>query len=133
MQWDKSSGYLTFLRRILVFSIILGLLATIIGFMAPARTITPALPYLFVFFIAVTLAGYYFILRSAYTKFIRFINSYLLVTVVKLFLFIGVIFLYLLNNRQDAAPFAISFFVLYLCYMIFEVVNLVSFFKSSQQ
>ncbi len=133
MKWNSSSAYLIFLRRILVFSIILGLLATGIGFIAPARTITPALPYLFVFFIAVTLTGYYFIIRSAHTKFIKFINSYLLVTVVKLFLFIGVIFLYLLNNRQDAAPFAISFLVLYLCYMIFEVVNLVSFFKLSQQ
>jgi hypothetical protein len=133
MQWNTSSGYLTFLRRILVFSIVLGLIATCIGFLAPARILTPTLPYLFVFFIAVTLAGYYFILRSVHTKFIKFINSYLLVTVVKLFLFIGVIFLYLLNNRQDAAPFVLSFFVLYLCYMIFEVVNLVSFFKSSQQ
>ena len=133
MKWNSTSGYLTFLRRILIFSIILGLVATCIGFLAPARAITPALPYLFVFFIAVTLTGYYFILRSARTKFIRFINSYLLVTVVKLFLFIGIIFFYLFHNRQDAAPFAISFFVLYLCYMIFEVVNLVSFFKSSQK
>ena len=132
MQWNTSSGYLTFLRRILVFSIVLGLFATGIRFLAPSGYITPTLPWLFVFFIAVTLAGYYFILRSVNTKFIRFINSYLLITVVKLFLFIGVIFLYLFHNRQDAAPFAISFFVLYLCYMIFEVVNLVSFFKSSQ-
>jgi hypothetical protein len=133
MQWNRSSGYLTFLRRILVFSIILGFIGTVIGFLAPARMITPALPYLFVFFIAVTLAGYYFILQSVNKKYIKFINSYLLVTVVKLFMFICVIFFYLLNNRQDAAPFAISFFVLYLCYMIFEVVNLVSVFKSSQQ
>jgi hypothetical protein len=133
MQWNKYSGYLTFLRRILVFSIVLGLFATGIGLLAPSRYITPTLPWLFVFFIAVTLAGYYFILRSANTKFIRFINSYLLVTVVKLFLFIGVIFLYLFHNRKDAAAFAISFFVLYLCYMIFEVINLVSYFKSSHQ
>ncbi|MGA2823813.1 MAG: hypothetical protein ABSE72_09850 [Bacteroidales bacterium] len=132
MQWNISSGYLTFLRRILIFSIVLGLFATGIRFLAPSRYITPTLPWLFVFFIAVTITGYYFILRSANTKFIRFINSYLIVTVVKLFLFIGVIFLYLLNNRQDAAAFAISFFVLYLCYMIFEVINLVSYFKSSQ-
>ena len=132
MQWNISSGYLTFLRRILIFSIVLGLFATGIRFLAPSRYITPTLPWLFVFFIAVTITGYYFILRSANTKFIRFINSYLIVTVVKLILFIGVIFLYLLNNRQDAAAFAISFFVLYLCYMIFEVINLVSYFKSSQ-
>ena len=133
MEWNNSKDYLTFIRRILVFSVILGLIATVLRFLVPAHYITPALPWLFVFFIVVTMAGYYFILRSSNTKFIRFINSYLLVTVVKLFIFIGVIFLYLLNNRQDAAAFAISFFILYFCYMIFEVVNLVSFFKSSKR
>jgi len=132
MHWDLSSGYLTFLRRILIFSVVLGLIVTGIALVSPQRFITPALPWLFVFFIVVTLAGYYFILRSAKSKFLRFINAYLLVTVVKLFLFIGVIFLYLLNNRQDAAAFGITFFVLYVCYMIFEVVNIVSYFKSSQ-
>jgi predicted neutral ceramidase superfamily lipid hydrolase len=132
MQWNTSSGYLTFLRQILIFSFFLGLIATGIAILAPVRYITPALPYLFLFFISVTLVGYYFVLRSVNAKFIRFINSYLLVTVVKLFLFIGVIFFYLWHHRQDAAPFAISFFVLYLCYMIFEVVKLVSDFKSSQ-
>jgi hypothetical protein len=133
MEWNNSKDYLTFIRRILVFSVILGLIATVLRFLVPAHYITPALPWLFVFFIVVTMAGYYFILRSSNTKFIRFINSYLLVTVVKLFIFIGVIFLYLLNNRQDAAAFAVSFFILYLCYMIFEVANLVSILKSTKQ
>lgn len=132
MEWNKSSGYFIFLRRILVFSIVLGLIAIVVRFLVPSQYITPALPWLFLFFIAVTLAGYYFIFRSVDKKFIRFINSYILVTVVKLFLFIGVIFFYLLNHRQDAAAFAISFFILYLCYMIFEVINLVSYFKPSR-
>jgi hypothetical protein len=133
MDWNNSQRYLTFLLRIVVFSVILGLMTTGLRFLVPAHYITPTLPWLFVFFIVVTITGYYFILRSSNTKFIRFINSYLLVTVVKLFLFIGAIFIYLLNNRQDAAAFAISFFILYFCYMIFEVVNLVSFFKSSKR
>ena len=92
MEWNKSSGYFIFLRRILVFSIVLGLIAIVVRFLVPSQYITPALPWLFLFFIAVTLAGYYFIFRSVDKKFIRFINSYILVTVVKLFLFIGVIF-----------------------------------------
>lgn len=133
MTWNSSSAYITFLRRILVFSIVLSVIATLAWILAPARFITPVLPFMFVFFIAVTLTGYNFIIRSAKEKFIRFINSYLLVTVVKLFLFIGIIFLYLINNKQDAAPFAISFFLLYLCYTIFEVVNLISYFKSLQK
>jgi hypothetical protein len=133
MKWNPTSGYLSFLRSILLFSFVLGLIATGLAFWAPARFITPALPWLFLFFLGSTLAGYYFILHAVNTKFIRFINTYLLVTVVKLFVFIGILFLYLWNNREDAAPFAIAFFILYLCYMIFEVVNLVSYFKSIQK
>ncbi|MCX6247056.1 MAG: hypothetical protein NTW10_04930 [Bacteroidetes bacterium] len=133
MKWNTASPYLSFLRRILLFSFVLGFIATGIWMVAPVKYITPALPFLFIFFLAVTLIGYYFILRTIDSKFIKFINAYLLVTVVKLFLFIGVIFLYLWYNRQDAGPFAITFFLLYLCYMIFEVINLVSDFKSSQK
>jgi hypothetical protein len=130
MNLKISTPYLTFLRRLLVFSAILGMIATGFYFLVPSKYITPALPFLFVFFIAVTLAGYYFILRSAGKAFITFINYYLVVTVLKLFLFIGVIFLYLFLNKADAAPFAISFLILYLFYMVFEVVNLVLLFKS---
>lgn len=133
MQLHSVTGYLNFLRRILIFSFILGIITIGTEFFAPTKYVTPALPWLIIFFLAVTLVGHYFILRSGNSKFIRFINAYLLVTIVKLFLFIGVIFLYLLHNRQDAAPFAIAFFILYLCYMIFEVIYLVSYFKPTSK
>lgn len=133
MKWNNSSDYLSFLRRLLIFSIVLGLVATGVRYLVPSRYITPTLPLMFLFFIAVTLVGYYFILRSTGKRFIRFINSYILVTVVKLCLFIGVIFFYLLNHKQDAAAFAVAFLILYLCYIIFEVVNLVSYFKPPQR
>ena len=129
MHLDKTSGYLTFLRQLLIFSVVLGILATCIAFLVPPRFITPALPFLFLFFIAITLSGYYLLLRSVKSKFIQFVNTYLLITAIKLLLFVGIIFFYLLNNRQDAAAFGISFFILYLCYTIFEVVHLVSYFR----
>jgi len=133
MEWNNSSGYITFLRRIIIFSIVLGILSVGLRFLVPARFITPTLPLLFLFFIGVTLTGFYFILQSSKDKFIRFVNAYLLVTVIKLFLFVGIIFFYLLRYRQDAAAFAISFFILYVSYTIFEVVNLVTYFKPTQK
>jgi hypothetical protein len=132
MNQNISTPYLAFLRRLLVFSAILGIIATGFYFLVPSKYITPALPFLFVFFIAVTLAGYYFLLRSIGKAFITFVNYYLLVTVLKLFLFIGAVFLYMFLNRADAVPFAISFLLLYLFYMIFEVVDLVKEFKASR-
>lgn len=130
MNLNASTPYLAFLRRLLVFSAILGIIATSLYFLLPLKFISPALPFLFVFFIVVTLAGYYFLLRSTGKTFITFVNYYLVITVIKLFLFIGVIFLYLILNRADAVPFAISFLILYLFYLVFEAVNLVLQFKS---
>jgi len=130
MNLNTSTPYFAFLRRLLVFSAILGIVATGLYFLLPLKYISPALPFLFIFFIAVTLAGYYFLLRSTGKAFITFVNYYLVITVIKLFLFIGVIFLYLILNRADAVSFAISFLILYLFYLVFEVVNLVLQFKS---
>ena len=133
MQSKNPSPYITFLRRLILFSFILGIIALAVRLLAPPRFVTPALPGIFFFFISITLTGYFLILRTAKEKFIRFLNSYMLVTVVKLMVYVGVIFLYLANNRPDAAAFAITFFLLYLCYTIFEVVNLVGYFKSTRE
>jgi hypothetical protein len=133
MNSTSSAPYISFLFRLLVYSAILGIIATAIYFLVPAKYITPALPFLFAFFMAVTLTGYYFLLRSTRKSFATFVNLYLLVTVLKLFLFIGVIFLYMFLNKHDAARFAVSFLLLYLAYMVFEVVNLVMHFKATRK
>ena len=133
MNTHKSSPYLTFLRRLLVFSAVLGIIAAGFCFLVPSKYITPSLPFIFIFFIGITLVSFYFLLRSSAKAFITFINYYLLITVLKLLLYIGVIFLYMFLNKADAAPFAISFLILYFLYMVFEVVYLVLYFKATQK
>ena len=128
-----SSAYISFLRRILIFSAILSLVATIFCFLLPVRFITPALPFLFVFFISVTLTGYYFLMKSAEKKFIRFLNAYLLTTIIKLLLYILIMVIYILMNRRDALPFGITFFILYLFYTVFEISSLVTHSKSLEK
>jgi hypothetical protein len=131
METNNSSVYLDFLKRLLVFSLILGSFAALLFFLLPSEFITPALPFLFPFFISVTLLSSYMLTRSMRKKFIKFLNAYLLLTIVKLFVYIVVMVGYILMHRQDALPFGISFFLLYLFYTIFEVVYLVSSFKKA--
>ncbi len=116
------SLYLTFLKRLLVFSMILGILATILWFTLPRSLVTPALPLLLFFFLSVTLISYYFQLKSAGERFIRFVNAYMLLMAAKLFLYIVVIVAYVFTHRSDVIPFMMTFFVLYLCFTIFEAV-----------
>ena len=132
METPIKSVYLSLLKRLLIFSLIPGSIATILYFSLPAKIITPTLPFLFIFFIAVTLISAYILIRSSQKKFIKYLNVFLLTTVLKLFLFTAVIITYVLFNKADLIPFTLSFFILYLCYTIFEVVWLVSFSKTGQ-
>jgi hypothetical protein len=112
--------------------LILGSIAALLFFLLPEKYISPTLPFLFIFFIAVTLVSSYILIRSSQKKFIRYLNVYLLTTVIKLFLYIAVMITYILLNKADILPFSISFFILYLCYTIFEVIWLVSFSKTGR-
>ena len=122
--------YIDFLKRLLIFSLILGVITFGIAFFLPPKAITPVLPFLFLFFISVTLTGYYLLIKAAGKKFIKFLNYYLLTTTLKLLLFIAILVGYIMLNKEDAGPFGISFFILYLLYSVFEVVSLVSYSRS---
>lgn len=132
METQINSVYLSLLKRLLIFSLILGSIASVLFFLLPSKFITPTLPFLFPFFIAVTLISTYLLIRSSQKKFIKYLNLYLLTTVVRLFLYVAVMVTYILLNKEDVLPFSISFFILYLCYTIFEVVWLVSFSKTGR-
>ncbi len=121
------SPYLTYLRNLLVFSGILAAIALIIMFVVPKPILSPALPFVFIFFISASLLSFYYLLKSASGRYIRFVNTFLLTIVVKLFIYAGVMVAYALVNRRDAIPFMLGFFILYLCYTVFEAVSIIKF------
>jgi len=126
------SAYLKFLQHLLIYSAILGAIAIILYLILP-ELITPVLPFLFLFFVAITLVSYYILLRSLKSKLSRFINTFLISTIVKLILYIGIMIVYVILNRSDAVRFMITFLILYLFYTIFEVVKMISLTRSQNQ
>ena len=127
------SFYLQYIKNLLIFSLILGFIIWGVSYLIPHKYITPTLPFQFIFFIALTIIVCIILIKASRERFNKFLNTYLLITTVKLLLFLAIIIVYLLQNRSDAAPFAISFFVLYLCFSTFEVVSLVLYSKNFQQ
>lgn len=119
-----------FVKRLLFFTAFLAASGLLLFQLLPRNFITPALPFLLLFFMAVTMIGYYLLLKASSKTLLKFLNAFLLLTFGKLILFIGVLVLYILLNRWDAMPFGIGFFVLYLFYTAFEVVYLVKISKS---
>ena len=120
-----TSAYLKYLKQLLVFSGILAAIALFLSIILPNRFLFPTLPFLFPFFIATSLLSYYYLIQTFTRRFIKFVNTFLLTIILKLVLYVGVMVTYLLVNRKDAIPFMLGFFILYLCYTIFEAVCII--------
>ncbi len=120
-----NTDYLKFLKQLLVFSAILALLVAAFTFLLPAAYVSPAWPFLIPFFIAATLLSYYYLLQTLHKRFIKFVNTFLLTILIKLVLYVSVMILYAFTHRREAVPFMLGFFLLYLCYTVFESVSII--------
>ena len=122
-----------FLKQLIIFSLILGIIATGLAFLLPSRMVTPALPFQFVFFIAITILLFMVLISATKERFSRFLNVYLLITTGKLLLFLVILLIYIWLNKPDAMPFGITFFLLYICFTIFEVSALLRYTRKQNQ
>jgi len=125
-------GFAKFVSNLFGYTAILVAIAMALKFILPLNFFTPALPYLFLFFLSVTILGYYLLLRASGQRFLKFLNVFLLITLVKLMLFIAVMVIYILLHKWDAMQFGLSFFILYLSFTIYEVVALTKFSRTLQ-
>ncbi len=114
-----------FVAPLFYFSAIIASIALLISWLLPDPYITPALPLLIPFFMAVTYITFRFLEKSLAQKFIRFLNTYLLSVIVKLFLYVTIMVTYAWLYRVDAVPFLLAFFALYLVYTIYEAVAII--------
>lgn len=116
------SRYIDFFKKLTIFTIIIALAGYGVVYFLPPEFITPTLPYLFVFFFAASLVVHYVLLKIASRRPTGFINYFMLLTFGKLIFFLSIILIYSFLNREDAVPFIIAFFILYLFFTVFEVV-----------
>lgn len=121
--------YILFLRNILIFSLVVVTLYIVLSYLLPATFFSIALPFLFPFYIGTSLISYNFLLGSLHRRFSKFVNHFMAATGIKLLWYMIIMVTYILIFRADAIAFAINFFILYICYTVFETVSLVRYSK----
>ena len=110
--------------RILLFSAVVAALTVIFQWLCPEYA-SPALPFIVLFFLVITLFSLYIVLRDSGGKEgKRFVSNYMLSRVVKLLSCLLFLVLYMVLNKEDAWRFAIAFLIIYFMYAIVEVVVL---------
>lgn len=110
--------------RIIVFSVIIAGLSLLFQWLWP-QLATPALPFIVLFFFAMTLFTMYVVLRSEDGQNgKKFVSAYMISRTVKILSCLLFLLLYIFLNREDSLRFAIAFMVIYFLYAIFEIVLL---------
>ncbi|RLD59093.1 MAG: hypothetical protein DRJ05_06885 [Bacteroidetes bacterium] len=118
--------YIDFLKKLLIFSIILAVSVYLLTYVLPEKFISPTLPFLFVFFFSATGIVHFILLRISVKRPNRFINYFMLLTFGKLLFYLTIILIYALIKRDDAVAFILSFAALYLFFTAFEVTQSLS-------
>ncbi len=76
------------------------------------------------FFFIVSILVYFLSMRARRKDMRKFANFYMASTVVKMILYLTIIFVYVLNFKEDGKRFAITFLIYYLIYSVFETFKL---------
>jgi len=82
-----------------------------------------------IFFFAVNLLVYYFLLKAFTEKFSKFSSTFMIVTFLKLMVFIGVLIIYVYYNPIKPLPYIGEYLTLYIIFTIFEVRSLLEVSK----
>ena len=84
------------------------------------------------FFYIVSIVVYFLSVKARQKDMRRFANFYMGSTVVKMMLYLAIIFFYAINFKEDGKRFAITFLANYLIFSIFETYKLVKHNKHEQ-
>jgi len=128
------SRFNRFLKSLVIFTGVLSsFIFAVCFFLLPQSYITPALPYLIVFFFLVTLVIHYILLVASEKRTSKFVNYFMLTTFLKLVFYIIIMVVYGLLNKSDAIPFFITYFILYVAFTTFELISFFNLTKRTQE
>ncbi|MBI9034132.1 MAG: hypothetical protein JEZ03_06655 [Bacteroidales bacterium] len=110
-----------FMRQHLVFSAFIAAFTALVFVFAPQQYISPALPYIFLFYFIVSGLILNFLSKSIGDGARKFTPRFLGTVTFKLLFYLMVMVIYALLNKEDAIPFILAFAVYYLLYTVFDI------------
>jgi hypothetical protein len=116
----------------LAFSLLLEIIAVIMTVSMSGEIITPALPFLVPFFFSVSLLSNLWLLSVPAGNPNKFIRIFMMATFLKFFLYIIVLVAYVMLQRDDAVRFIFSFLILFVLFLVFDVIILLQSLPKKQ-
>ena len=121
-----------FIRNLSIFTVILACIGIAVSYFAPT-IITKFWPLLLLLFAGITLTLVTLLFGASEKKFIRFSNTFMIASMLKILLLITLIAAYAFKFQTDAIRFSITLLVFYLLYLAFEIYWLMKLQRSDKK
>jgi hypothetical protein len=122
-----------FVTKLTIITAVLALLSFIVFSFTSEKWTTNVWPFVLLFFFVSNGFLFWLFLRTHQKKLSKFANFFMLSTSLKLLVYLAIIIVYLIFNREDAPPFLLSFFIYYIAYTSFEVKSLIKTQKQFEE
>ncbi len=117
-----------FIKQLCILTLIL-----IVASIFARNILTIWWPAIMGFFFIVSIVMFYLSEKAKQKDMRKFANFYMASTVIKMVVYLSIIFFYVINFKEDGKRFAITFLAFYLIYSVFETYKLTKKDKKSYE
>jgi hypothetical protein len=121
-----------FIKNLIIFTLIAGIAEWAFSYFVEVKWFSKSWPFVVLFFMAFTLLMHRYLLVSTEGNPKRFVFSFMLITTVKILLYLAIMLIYVLFNRPDAIGFIVAFFINYFLFTAFELNTVIKLFPTSK-
>ena len=123
---------LNYLFKISIFTGIIAVLSFLFYYFGFPGFYIPVIPFVILFYTLVAIVFHFILVAISKHKISKFANYFMLTSTLKLIAYIFFIVIYLLLKKENAVPFIVYFFLLYIGYTAFEILIVLPEIKKSQ-
>lgn len=124
---------IVFVKRIFIFSLVVAGLEYIASTQIESKWLSNSWPFIILFFFSFTVVLHRQLLKSTESNPKKFVFTFLMLTTIKILLYLAVILVYVLINRDDALGFILAFFTNYFLFTVFELSAIMNLLKTNNQ
>jgi len=121
-----------YLRNIIIFTVLLAVIQFVLSISIPTHLVSKTWPLIIFFFVGFSIIMHRFLLKSTDGRPQKFIFSFMILTTIKILLYLGIILMYVLLNKPDAVAFIAAFFLNYFLFTAFEISAVLKFLRQTK-
>lgn len=120
-----------FTLKLLIITALLAIISALVFHVLPDEWATSAWPAVLGFLLISNVSIFAMFLKAQKRKLSTYANFFMLATFLKLVVYLAIIIVYLLFNKDEAPAFLLSFFIYYSVFTFFEVKSILRIQKSA--